>query len=125
MATLPLLSMTLFLPLLGALAISSNWGNGDVAKANNARWVALWTTLVTLGLALILWGNFNPTSSGFQFEDKFQWMPLLNIGYHVGVDGISLPLVLLSAILIPICILTSWTSIQGEGCGIYDCFSRS
>lgn len=112
MATLPLLSMTVFLPLLGALAISLNWGNGDVAKANNARWVALWTTLVTFGLALILWVNFNPASPGFQFEDKFQWMPLLNIGYHVGIDGISLPLILLSATLMPICILTSWSSIQ-------------
>ncbi len=112
MATLPLLTMTIFLPLLGALAISLNWGNGDVVKANNARWVALWTSLVTLGLALILWINFNQTSSDFQFEDKFQWMPLLNIGYHVGVDGISLPFILLSALLMPICILISWTSIQ-------------
>ncbi|HUX80345.1 MAG TPA: NADH-quinone oxidoreductase subunit M, partial [Alphaproteobacteria bacterium] len=69
MGTLPILSMTIFLPLLGALAISLNWANGDVSKNNNARWVALWTTLVTLGLAVTLWVNFNTTSSGFQFED--------------------------------------------------------
>lgn len=112
MATLPLLSMTIFLPLLGVLAIFLNWGNGGKAQATNARWVALWTSLVTLGLSIILWINFNETSSNFQFEDKFRWMPLLNIGYHVGVDGISLPFVVLSALLIPLCILTSWSSIQ-------------
>ena len=112
MATLPLLSMTIFLPLLGVLAIFLNWGNGGKAQATNARWVALWTSLVTLGLSIILWINFNETTSNFQFEDKFRWMPLLNIGYHVGVDGISLPFVVLSALLIPLCILTSWSSIQ-------------
>ncbi len=112
MATLPFLSMTIFLPLVGALAIFLNWSQQDSTQANNARWVALWTSLVTLGLTLILWGNFDAASSNFQFEDKFQWMPFLNISYHVGVDGISLPFVILSALLIPICILTSWTSIQ-------------
>ncbi len=108
MDTLPLLSITIFLPLLGAFAIFLNWGN----KGANARWVALWTSLVTLGMTLIMWKNYDPALSTFQFEDKFQWMPLLNVGYHVGIDGISLPFVLLSALLIPICILASWTSIQ-------------
>ncbi len=112
MAGLPLLSMTIFLPLLGALAIFLNWGNGGIAQANNARWVALWASLVTLGLTLTLCGNFDSTSSNFQLEDKFQWMPLLNVGYHVGVDGISLPLIVLSALLIPVSILASWTSIE-------------
>src|SRR5947208_3686003 len=112
MASLPLLSMTIFLPLLGAFAIFFNWGQIGLAQAKNARWVALWTSLVTLALTVILWVNFNPTISDFQFEDKVGWMPLLNIGYHVGIDGISLPFLLLSALLIPICIVCSWTSIQ-------------
>src|SRR5476651_111 len=112
MSTLPLLSMSIFLPLLGAFAIFANWGNGAIAQAKNARWVALWTSLVTFGLTLILWRNYNASTSDFQFEDKFQWIPLLNVSYHVGIDGISLPLVVLSALLIPICILASWTSIQ-------------
>ena len=112
MSSLPLLSMSIFLPLLGAFVIFLNWGNGELARINNARWVALWTSLVTLGLTLILWQNYNGATSDFQFEDKFQWIPLLNVSYHVGLDGISLPLVLLSALLIPICILASWTSIQ-------------
>jgi NADH-quinone oxidoreductase subunit M len=112
MDTLPLLSMIIFLPLLGALAIASNWGSEELTQAKNARWVALWSSLVTLGMTLVLWWYFKPTTSDFQFEDKFQWMPVLNISYHVGLDGISLPFILLSALLIPICIVASWTSIQ-------------
>jgi len=112
MSALPLLSMAIFLPLLGAIAIFSNWGNGGLSQANNARWVALWSSLVTLGITLIIWGNFDPTLADFQFQDQLQWMPLLNIEYHVGIDGISLPLILLSALLIPVSILASWSSIQ-------------
>lgn len=112
MASLPLLSMTIFLPLLGALVIFLNRENGRLAQTDNAKWVALWSSVVTLILTFILWGNFNPGTADFQFEEKLQWMPLLNIGYHVGVDGISLPLIILSALLIPICVLASWTSIE-------------
>lgn len=112
MNTVPLLSITIFLPLLGALAIMTNRGGGLIARSQNARWVALWTSLITFGLTLILWGNYNVETSDFQFQDKFQWIPILNVGYHVGLDGISLPFVLLSAFLIPLCIMASWTSIQ-------------
>lgn len=112
MNSIPLLSIVIFLPLLGALAIVANKGNGGIIPPQNARWVALWTSLVTFGLTLILWVNYKPGTSDFQFSDKFQWMPVLNVGYHVGLDGISLPFVLLSALLIPLCILASWTSIQ-------------
>ena len=70
MADLPLLSMTIFLPLMGALVIFLNWGKDGFTQANNARRVALWTSLVTLGLAIILCVNFNNASSDFQFEDK-------------------------------------------------------
>src|SRR3990167_9906358 len=105
MASLPLLSLTIFLPLLGGLAILLNWGNKQAALAVNARWVALWSSLVTLAVALILWWNFDAASADFQFEEKLQWMPLLDMSYHVGLDGISLPLFLLSALLTPIAIL--------------------
>lgn len=112
MNSLPLLSITIFLPLLGAFVILLNWGNKESALAVNARWVALWTTFVTFVLAVILWGYFNAASGEFQFEEKLQWMPLLDISYHVGLDGISLPLFLLSALLIPLAILVSWSSIK-------------
>ncbi len=112
MDSLPLLSITIFLPLLGALVILLNWGNKERSLAINARWVALWTSLVTFVLALILWWHFNPISGEFQFEEKLQWMPLLDISYHVGLDGNSLPLFLLSALLILLAVLVSWSSIQ-------------
>lgn len=93
---------------MGALLILFNKGSND----QNVRWVALWTSLVTFILSLVLWMSFDPASSDFQLVDKFEWMALLNIGYHVGVDGISLPFVLLSTFLVPICILASWNSIS-------------
>lgn len=114
MDTLPLLSITIFLPLLGAIAIFLGRGDGGALQAKNARWVALWTSLVTLGVALILWGRYDPETADFQFQDKLDWIPVLDISYHVGLDGISLPFVLLSAVLIPLCILASWTSIQNR-----------
>lgn len=114
MDSIPLLSITIFLPLLGALAILANKGNGGLERAQNARWVALWTSLVTLGLTLILWKNYNPETADFQFQEKLHWIPMLNIGYFIGIDGISLPFILLSALLIPLCVLASWTSIQNQ-----------
>lgn len=108
MTLLPLLSITIFLPLMGALLIILNKGSND----QNARWVALWTSLVTFILSIVLWINFDPTSAEFQLVDKFEWMPLLNMSYQVGMDGISLPFVLLSTFLVPLCILASWTSVS-------------
>lgn len=111
MTTLPLLSMTIFLPILGACAIFMNMRSGGGSQEINAKWVALWTSLVTLGMSLVMWVNFNPEISTFQFVDRFKWIPLLNISYQVGLDGVSLPFVILSAFLIPLCILASWKSI--------------
>lgn len=108
MTTLPLLSITIFLPLIGALLIVLNKANND----QNVRWVALWTSVVTFVLSLVLWANFDHTSSEFQLVDRYDWMPLLNIGYHVGVDGISMPFVMLSTFLVPLCILASWNSVS-------------
>ena len=112
MTTLPLLSMTIFLPLLGAFVIFLNKGKEGAVQNTNPRWVALWTSFVTFILSLVLWINYDPSTPDFQFEEKLQWMPLINVSYHVGIDGISLPLVLLSTFLIPISILSSWEAIQ-------------
>jgi NADH-quinone oxidoreductase subunit M len=105
----PILSVVTFLPLLGALFIMLVRGSGPVAKST-ARWVALWTTLVTFAISLILVWRFDPSSPEFQFVEKHDWMGVAS--YHMGVDGISLPFVILTTALMPICILASWTSIQ-------------
>jgi NADH-quinone oxidoreductase subunit M len=67
---------------------------------------------VTFRVSLLLWVHFDPTKAGFQFEEKAAWVPALNIGYHMGIDGISLFFVLLSTLLTPICVLASWEAIQ-------------
>jgi NADH-quinone oxidoreductase subunit M len=105
----PILSVVTFLPLLGALFITFVRGNDNLAKGT-ARWVAMWTTLVTFAISLVMVVRFDPTSAEFQFSEKHPWLGVAS--YHMGVDGISLPFVILTTALMPICILASWTSIQ-------------
>jgi NADH-quinone oxidoreductase subunit M len=111
MVDIPLLSLVTFLPLVGAAFIITIRGEPDVV-ARNARNVALLTSLTTFVLSLGIWFGFDPSNPGFQLEERALWMPDFNISYHMGVDGISVMFVLLSTLLIPICILASWTSIQ-------------
>ena len=106
----PILSVVTFLPVLGALLVMLlARGNGPIAKGT-ARWIALWTTLVTFAISLVMVWRFDATSPEFQFVEKHPWLGLAS--YHMGVDGISLPFVILTTALMPICILASWTSIQ-------------
>jgi NADH-quinone oxidoreductase subunit M len=105
----PILSVTTFLPLLGVLFIALVRGNDELAKGT-ARWVALWTTLVTFVISLMMVWRFDPTSPEFQFVEKYNWLGIAS--YHMGVDGISLPFVILTTALMPLCILASWTSVQ-------------
>ncbi len=79
-----------------------------------ARWVALATTVGALGLSLSLWAGFDPAQGGMQFVERVAWMPSFNVEYAVGVDGISIVLVLLTALLAPLCVLVSWTSIESK-----------
>ena len=109
MTSWPILTVITFLPLVGALFIA--FLNEDEAGVRNARWVALWTTLITFIISLILVWRFDPISSDFQFVEKRPWLGGA-ITYSMGVDGISLPFVVLTTALLPICILASWTSIQ-------------
>jgi NADH-quinone oxidoreductase subunit M len=109
MTSWPILSVVTFLPLLGALFIALL--NDDAAGVRNARWVALWTTLITFAISLILIWRFDPSSADFQFLEKRPWLGG-SIAYSLGVDGISLPFVVLTTALMPISIIASWESIQ-------------
>ncbi len=106
----PILSVVTFLPLVGAIFILFIRGTPEVVAAN-ARHVALWTSLVTFAVSLLLWTEFDPAADGFQFEETARWLPDFNIAYHMGVDGISMPFVLLSTLLVPICVLASWNAV--------------
>src|SRR5580658_8318132 len=110
MASWPILSVTTFLPLLGALFIMSMRGE-DPSVARNARWVAMWTTLITFAISLILVWRFDAGSPEFQFVEKKPWLAG-TITYHMGVDGISLPFVILTTALMPICIIASWQPVR-------------
>jgi len=109
MTTWPILSVVTFLPVLGALLIWLSRGDDEPAR-RNSRWIALWTTLITFGVSLILVWRFDPALADFQFVEKAPWLAQ-TIGYHMGVDGISLPFVILTTALMPFCILASWTSV--------------
>ncbi|MFT4091442.1 MAG: NADH-quinone oxidoreductase subunit M [Asticcacaulis sp.] len=113
--TIPnLLSLITFLPLAGALVILAVKAfapkGDDAATGTKAKWIALWTTLATLALSLVMLAQFDRTTTDYQFVEKAQWFSYLS--YHLGVDGISILFVALTAFLMPLCILASWTNIK-------------
>lgn len=112
MTTWPILSVTTFLPLLGALIVYLSRGDDEAAR-RNARWIALWTTLITFAVSVILVMRFDPTSADFQFVEKSSWLAT-GITYHMGVDGISLPLLILTTAVMPFCIIASWKAITSR-----------
>ncbi len=102
----PILSVATFLPLAGVAFILAVRGE-DATALRNIRWAALWTTLATFLVSLLVWADFNPADSGFQFVERHAWLGG-TASYQMGVDGISMPFVVLTAFLMPICILASW-----------------
>jgi NADH-quinone oxidoreductase subunit M len=106
-AGFPILSLITFLPLAGVIFIATLRGD-EAAVARNARWGALWTSLIILAISIYLWIIFDPSQPGFQFVEAYPWFSGLNVEYKMGVDGISLFLVLLTAFLTPIAIVSSW-----------------
>jgi NADH-quinone oxidoreductase subunit M len=106
--TFPLLTLLVALPLLGgALVLLLRAGREQLA-----RQTALAVSLVTFALSLGLWWGFDAQSADYQFVERHAWLPDFGISYHVGVDGISLLLVVLTAFLTPISLLCSWPSIE-------------
>src|ERR1700684_2504473 len=110
MTTWPILSVVTFLPAVGALMIYLVRGDDEAAQ-RNSKWIALWTTLVTFAVSLILVARFDPAQADFQFVEKAPWLANA-ITYHMGVDGISLPFVILTTALMPFCIVASWKSVK-------------
>ncbi|MAG97781.1 MAG: NADH-quinone oxidoreductase subunit M [Alphaproteobacteria bacterium] len=110
MSDWPLLSIVIFLPLVGAAFILLVRGDEQLV-ARNARNVALWTTLITFVVSLLLWTGFDNSTAAFQFVEKKAWISD-GIAYHLGVDGISMLFVILTTFLMPLCILASWRAIE-------------
>ena len=101
----PILSTVIFLPLLGVFVILL------LKDAVPIKLAALTTALATLLFALILFFNYNAGTPKFQFGEALSWIPAYNIGYVLGVDGISILLIGLTALIAPLCVLCSWTAI--------------
>ena len=92
---LPLLSCLIWVSALGAIPVLAYSGH---EQANKARWVALVISLLTVVLSAIMIFQFNSDSSDMQFVEKASWIPSLKINYHLGVDGLSVPLIALTYI---------------------------
>jgi NADH-quinone oxidoreductase subunit M len=106
----PILSTLLLIPIFGTITILLINSNDDIGK-RNIKTVALYTSLVNFIVSLLLWINFDKLTSSFQYVEQYYWLSE-NITYHVGVDGISVFLIILTTFLMPFCILTSWDSIK-------------
>ncbi|MEK6713731.1 MAG: NADH-quinone oxidoreductase subunit M, partial [Nitrospirota bacterium] len=103
---IPILSIVTFLPLLGAVIL--------IFIKNNtaARWIALVFTVVDFLVAIPIMLNFDRTTPNMQFVEHYDWIPSWNITYYMGIDGISVLFIFLSALLGWICVLASWRSIE-------------
>src|SRR3954470_16534470 len=112
MTTWPILSVTTFLPLVGALIVYLSRGDDEAAR-RNSRWIALWTTLITFAGSVLLLMRCDASSAAFQFVEKANGLAA-GITYHMGVDGISLPLVILTPAIMPFCIIASWKAITNR-----------
>ena len=104
-----LLSGLLLLPLVGA-ALILLFREESEANLRNIRFIALWTTIITFALSLAAWSKFDPGSPSFQLVESYPWISD-QIRFRLGVDGFSMPFVVLTAFLMPFCILASWESI--------------
>ncbi|HEY2482012.1 MAG TPA: NADH-quinone oxidoreductase subunit M [Caulobacteraceae bacterium] len=107
-----MLTLITFLPMLGVagiMVLRQFAGPREEDRDNSARWIALATTTAVFALSVLLVLAFNPASSAFQFTEDAAWFAGLH--YRMGVDGISVLFVLLTAFLMPLCILASWRSI--------------
>ncbi len=104
----PLLSIVTFLPLAGAaLILAARWSAAgqNPGLDRGVRLITLGVTIATFVVSLVLFANFDPQAPGYQFVEYVPWA--FGTAYHVGVDGLSLSLILLTTFLMPICILAS------------------
>jgi NADH-quinone oxidoreductase subunit M len=109
-ALMGLLSGLLILPLVGALLILVLRGEEKFVRSN-ALWIALATTVITFIVSLVAWSRFNPASPAFQLVETYAWLAP-SVKFKLGVDGFSMPFILLTTFLMPFCIAASWVSVQ-------------
>src|SRR5947209_145224 len=107
--SVPFLTILIFLPTVATLHLML------VGKEHEEtiKRIALTASLLTFALSLLLWVGFDPNRSGeYQYVESHAWIPQLGIGYHLGLDGVSLLLVVLTTFLTSIAILSAWTAVE-------------
>src|SRR5438128_12404033 len=105
---MPLLTLLVLLPLAGALLLALLSGR----REGLIRAVALGVSIAVFAVTVLLWARFDAASASFQFVERHAWIPAFGIDYFVGVDGISLFLVVLTGFLTPLALLSSWQSVH-------------
>ena len=110
MNELPILSILIFLPIVGIFFMTLIRNNND-QSSNNLKHTALWISFLNFLISLYLLFSFNQQDADFQFEERYFWIEY-GISYHLGVDGISILFIVLTTMLVPICILASYDSIK-------------
>jgi NADH-quinone oxidoreductase subunit M len=108
---LPLLSISWLLPTAGALLVLLI-GNADGRRTALIRWLTLLVSVAAFAVTLAIWAAFDPTSPEFQLVERHGWIPAFGIDYYIGVDGISLLLIVLTGFLTPVAVLSSWVGIE-------------
>ena len=109
MTALPLLSLAIWVPIVAGILVLLT---GDDKNAAVARWVALLGALVAFAVTVPLYTSFDFAYGGFQFEEAYQWIPSFNIHYHLGADGISVPLILLTSCTTVLVVIAGWEVIE-------------
>ncbi|MBA3695956.1 MAG: NADH-quinone oxidoreductase subunit M, partial [Methylotenera sp.] len=104
-----ILSYAIWVPILAGIAVLFT---ADDTKPSMTRWLALAGSLASFLVTIPLYTHFNFTDGGFQFEEGFRWIPAFNINYHLGVDGIAIPLILLTSFTTVIVVISSWEVIE-------------
>ena len=100
-----ILSLSIWVPVLAGIVVLA-FGNDKTP--NVTRWIALIGSLVAFAVTIPLYTHFNFADGGFQFQEGFRWIPAFNINYHLGVDGIAIPLILLTSFTTVIVVIAAW-----------------
>ncbi len=100
----PILSLTIWIPIIGGVLVL---GSGDRAPGIT-KWTALVTSIVTFLVSIPLYTGFDTSTASMQFVEHTAWIPVFNINYHLGIDGISMPLILLTTFITILVIIAGW-----------------
>ncbi len=109
-----ILSILIWLPIIGGTAVLFVGDDGDAAssRAEGMRVLVLLVSLLTFVLSVFVYSSFDTTTADMQFVERFEWVPAFNVYYYLGVDGISAPLILLTTFMTPLVVIAGWDSIK-------------